>query len=173
MVAHTARCLLSRATWTDLRTCLVVAIRFSIVPIVREALKLMRLFFSVLAYSSASFGTGRTSYLAFGNSCAARYLAMDSYYDRQSWVLFGWRVNPAVTCSVAWTYGFRCFIWTFIVLVATSSAVVHLAVLVFCYFLRFSQYAGLRNHGLGTPLGCPVLLFLLRCSDLITAYFTV
>ena len=28
MVAHTARCLLSRATWTDLRTCLVVAVRF-------------------------------------------------------------------------------------------------------------------------------------------------
>ena len=66
-------------------------------------------------------GTGRTSYLAFGNSCAARYLAMGSYFDRQSWVLFGWRVNPAVMCSLAWTYGLSYFIWASIVLVATSS----------------------------------------------------
>ena len=66
-------------------------------------------------------GTGRTSFLAFGNSCAARYLAKDSYYDRQSWVLFGWRVDSAVVCSLAWTYGLSCFIWASIVLVATSS----------------------------------------------------
>ena len=103
-------------------------------------------------------GTGRTSYLAFGNSCAARYLAMGSYFDRQSWVLFGWRVNPAVMCSLAWTYGLSYSFWASIVLVATFSLPFHLAVLVFCYFLRVSQYAGSRNLGLGTPLGCPVSL---------------
>ena len=98
MVAHTARRLLSRATWTDLNSCLVVTVRFTIVPIVREALKLMRLCFSVLVFPSASFrysahlylGVGNFCWLAFGYASAARYLAMDSCYDRQSWALFGY-----------------------------------------------------------------------------------
>ena len=46
----------------------------------------------------------------------------------------------------------------FIVLVATSSLVFHPAVLVFCYFLRFSQYAGFHTLGLGTSMGWLVLL---------------
>ena len=34
--------------------------------------------------------------------------------------------------------------------------------LVFCYFLRFSQYTGIHTHGLGTFLRWLVLLFLTR-----------
>ena len=75
----------------------MVTVRITIVPIVREALKLMRLCFSVLVLPSASFrysahlylGVGNFCWLAFGFASAARYLAMDSCYDRQSWALFG------------------------------------------------------------------------------------
>ena len=74
-----------------------VMIRHAIVPIVREALKLMRLCFSVLVFSSAGFRYSAHLLLCVWKllqalrlriTCAACNLAKDSCCDRQSWALF-------------------------------------------------------------------------------------
>ena len=149
-----------------LRTCLVVAVRITIVPIVREALKLMRLCFSVLAYPTASFRYRAHLFHSALETSARRLSGM-----RAQHAIWPWTVATTVNrgrCSDivgtrlrrAWRRG-RTVLDTHLGFHRVGGYVFgsfHLAVLVFCYFLRFSQYAGLRNHGLGTPLGCPVSL---------------
>ena len=93
-------------------------------------------------------GTVRTSFLAFGNfckhfvdriTCAACDLAKDSYFDRQSEYLFGLRVDPATTCTMAWA-SVPCD--SPFVLLGDVFTSYHLVVLVFSYFLRSSQSTG-------------------------------
>ena len=68
MVAHAAHRFAVQGYMDRFTYLLMVAIRYTIVPIVREALKLMRLCFSVLVFSSASFRYSAHLFLGVGNS---------------------------------------------------------------------------------------------------------